>query len=781
MNKILLSLTALILLSAFLRAQTTELKGRVTTTASKEALIGVTVIADSSATATSSDVNGDYSLKLMPGKHNLTFKMIGMSEKRLVVELKEGETKSLNVSLEESTKELGLVVVSASKFEQRIEDVTMSMQVLKPDIVENKNTTSMDEIIDQIPGVNVIDGQANIRGGSGWSYGAGSRVTVLVDDLPQLTADAGDAKWSFLPVENLQQIEVIKGASSAQFGASALNGVINIRTAYPTATPKTKLNIFTGFYDPNQKIELNDTTYDLNWSGNIPHKMSGANFFHSRQIKNFDLVVGGNVLMDDGYRQGEYEMRGRFNFNTRYRSRKIDGLSYGLNFNTMYTVGTLFFIWQNDTTGAFLPLGGTGDGTSLSDYTTYRTNVDPFLTYADKKGNTHKIRTRYFKTTNINNTNQGSTAQFYYGEYQYQKRFSDKLSLSGGIAENYSKVVSDLYENHDGNNFAGYAQADFKLWKLTFSLGGRAEKYRIDSLSDKITPVFRSGINYHVLKETYLRASYGQGYRYPSIAEKYVSTDVGLLGIFPNDSLSAEKGSSTEIGLMQGIKISGWKGYFDVAIFQNKYDNMIEFAFSQWAPVPSHPPYVHYIGFKGLNIGNTKITGIDISLSGVGKICGINTTLIAGYTYIKPIQTYFDSTYIKAIGKALGIEDNGYLGTDSSNILKYRFQNMFKGDLEFGYKKFAIGLSVRYTSYMKNIDKLFVHPFWGSQISPGVTHYRQSYKSGDTIYDLRMSCQVTENAKLSLIVKNLTNHLYMQRPTDMQPPRIFMVQVGINF
>jgi iron complex outermembrane receptor protein len=112
------------------------------------------------------------------------------------------------------------------------------MEVIKPSLVENTNATTMESIVDQVPGVNVIDGQANIRGGAGWSYGAGSRVLVLVDDIPQLSADASDAKWTFIPTENLEQVEVIKGATSALFGSSALNGVINFRTAYPRDTRK---------------------------------------------------------------------------------------------------------------------------------------------------------------------------------------------------------------------------------------------------------------------------------------------------------------------------------------------------------------------------------------------------------------------------------------------------------------------------------------------------------------------------------------------------------------
>src|SRR5205085_5635963 len=116
-------------------------------------------------------------------------------------------------------------------------------------LIESRNAVAMDEGLDYIPGVNIIDGQANIRGGSGWSYGAGSRVQIMVDDLPQLTADANDAKWNFFPVENLEQIEVIKGASSVMFGSSALNGVMNIRTAFPRDTPSTKVSLFGGMYD----------------------------------------------------------------------------------------------------------------------------------------------------------------------------------------------------------------------------------------------------------------------------------------------------------------------------------------------------------------------------------------------------------------------------------------------------------------------------------------------------------------------------------------------------
>jgi outer membrane cobalamin receptor len=763
----------------------TGIKGTITTAKTKETLAGVTVIADDT-NAVSSEPDGSYFLKLEPGNHNVAFKLIGFTQKKLSVEINEGEIKTLNISLEESSKELGLVVVSASKFEQRIEDVTVSMEVIKPTLVENKNTTSMEDILDQVPGVNVVDQQANIRGGAGWSYGAGSRVLVLVDDLPEITADAGDVKWSFLPVENLEQIEVIKGASSALFGSSALNGVINIRTAYPRDTPMTKINFFTGIYDTDQKLKSGDTTYNINWAGSIPQRNSGMDFLHSRKIKNLDFVMGGNIFMDEGYRQGEHEYRGRINANLRYHPQHMKGLSYGVNVNTMFTDGSLFFLWNDDSTGAYIPLPNT-----LSSYQTHRTNVDPFITYVDKKGNSLKLRTRWFNTINENSTNQESTGNFYYSELQYQKHFSENVVVTGGVVRSFSEVRSELYQDHSGDNLAFYAQGDLKWKKFSFSFGGRAEQNALDTVKEKFITVARAGINYHLFNQTHLRASFGQGYRYPSVAEKFVKTEVGGVFVYPNSSLDFEKGFSSEIGIRQGFKVGRWLGYLDAAAFWTEYENMIEFVFGPWDSVYIDANGIHGFGFRSFNIGDTRIKGIDISFGGSGEIApGLKVSALAGITFIDPKQISFDSAYIKVVESPFDtflVGRNSYLGSDSSYYLKYRFSTMIKADVELEYKKVSFGIGMRYNSFMKNVDKAFAtiiqpSPFFPpTQIVPGLKHYRETHRTGDAVFDARLSYQLIKFLKTAFIVKNVFNRIYMGRPGDMQAPRSFVVQVSCVF
>jgi hypothetical protein len=53
---------------------------------------------------------------------------------------------------------------------------------------------------------------------------------------------------------------------------------------------------------------------------------------------------------------------------------------------------------------------------------------------------------------------------------------------------------------------------------------------------------------------TYIRGSFGQGFRYPSVAELFVTTALGPLGIYPNEKLKPEKGYSAELGIKQGFQ-----------------------------------------------------------------------------------------------------------------------------------------------------------------------------------------------------------------------------------
>ena len=316
-------------------------------------------------------------------------------------------------------------MISAGKFEQRLEEITVSMEVIKPNLIENKNTTNIQTTLDQVPGVNITDGQANIRGGSGWSYGAGSRVLVMVDDMPLISGDAGQVQWKLIATENINQVEIIKGASSVLYGSSALNGVINIRTAFPVQKNidknsglsypgYTKVNMHFGLIDfPERDV--------LNWNGNKRRAFKGIEFLQAFKLDNLNLSIGGNIFKDDGYRMGEITDRKRFNFNGTYKSKKVEGLSFGINGNFLFQSSGSVMIWKS-LDEAYIPL----DGITTTNGDTY--NIDPFIIFR-KGNNRHALRTRFLRVINDNSTkgednNQDNKSQIYFTDYQWQKNFS---------------------------------------------------------------------------------------------------------------------------------------------------------------------------------------------------------------------------------------------------------------------------------------------------------------------------------------------------------------------
>ena len=274
-------------------AQQQRVTGKVTDDAG--ALPGVAVYTDENH-ATTTDANGDYILMLDKGSWTLKAKLLGYETFQKVILV--GENNFFQIHLIPLSKQLQSVVVSAGKFEQKLEEVTVTMETIKPKSFETTGDNNVETALEHVTGLNVNDGQANIRGGSGFSYGAGSRVLVLVDDMPMLSADANDAKWSFLPIENLEQIEIIKGASSALYGSSAMNGVINFRTGYAKSDPVTKIVQYNGIYDSPRRKEIK-------WWGKETQMLSGANMFHSQKFGQWDFVAGGHYLLDEGFRKGE--------------------------------------------------------------------------------------------------------------------------------------------------------------------------------------------------------------------------------------------------------------------------------------------------------------------------------------------------------------------------------------------------------------------------------------------------------------------------------------------
>lgn len=788
MNKIpFLATLAFLLSTPALFAQKALLKGVMTEEKSGTPLISATVQVGYVGTIT--DFDGRYELLLEPGQYEVVFSFVGFEPKTETLTLKAGEQRQIDVALAESSNILSTATVTSGKHEKALGEVTVSLDVIKPNLIQNTNQTSLSGLLDKVPGVNLVGDQANIRGGSGFSYGAGSRVLLLVDDMPILQADAGYPQWEDVPLENIEQVEVVKGAASALYGSSALNGIINVRTAYAKSAPETKFSPFaTLFMAPKDQ--------SLKW-WDTPRYTAGGSFSHKQKLGKLDLVLGGNYLRNESVNQESWSRRGRANIGLRYRI--TDKLSVGLNSNFNRSKGSSFFYWGGIDSLLYSP------GTAVSNSNSFRYNIDPFVTYFDPANNRHRLMGRFFSVNNVSETDdadQSNQSDVSYAEYQFQRKM-DKIGLvltAGGVFIG-TAVRAPLYGDttFTSQNLAGYLQLDKKLFdRLNLSAGFRYESNKIltpEIISYKLNgavvrmdtvpngeikeakPVFRLGASYELGKVTFLRASWGQGYRFPSIAEKFIYTLFGGTPIIPNVELTSETGWSAELGLRQGFKAGGFSAFLDVAAFVSEYQNMMEFNIV----LAGFPP-----PFQSQNVGDTRIRGLEASITGRGDIFGLETTVLAGYTYIDPrFKDFAPLDSIKNASAAYRQTDayrnaiNSSIcsaGNSCENVLKYRYKHTFKFDIESRAGMFSLGVAGVYNSFMENIDEVFE-----SLVVPGLRQYRKENQHGDFILSARTAFFPNDHLKLSLIGNNLTNRAYVARPGKLEPTRNLTLRVDYSF
>jgi iron complex outermembrane receptor protein len=800
----LLTLLGLLLcLSSWAQAGTVKLTGRVIDSQSQKPLGAVLVYFENTSYGMSSTPEGTFSIEAPAG--NYTLIAAYLTHQTFKKEINLSSNQEFNIALTPNDNQMNLVVVSAGRYEQNIGEVTVSMEVIQPKLIQDKNAVNIAEILQQTPGVAIVDDEPQIRSGSGYSFGAGSRVQVLVDNIPILSGDAGKPSWGFLPTENVSQVEIIKGASSVLYGSSALSGVINFRTAYPTLKPKTTVSVYHGFYSKPQS----DSAVYWNRQG----MKSGINFLHSEKFGKLDFVLASSVQYDDGhlgpikdtadgsFSNGGYNPlkvdrynagnRARLNLNLRYRL--TDRLYIGLAgiYSTSNSLSTL--IWGNSSTDLYGAYAGSATRTIQQLYT-----VDPSVQYTSKKGAVHTLKSRWQSLDNNNDNNQGNFSDVFYSEYQVQKNWElhkiKNLTTTAGVVNTNTDARGELFVggNPDGHNrarnTAAYFQVDKKIGeRLNLSGGVRYEQFVLNSEKNG-KPVFRAGANYKLGQATYLRASYGQGYRFPSIAEKFIVTSLGAITVFANPDLKPETSYNAEVGVKQGFKIGEFKGFIDIAAFQQEFRNFIEFTFGQWGT-----DFSQYfgLGFKSLNTGSARIRGAELSIMGEGNIRKTKFQLLAGYTYTKPVSTTPDYVYgTSPISTTSIFANTTYQNTSSdgaNNILKYRLQHLIRFDLGCTRGNVNCGISFRHNSHMQNIDNAFqiledltASSPPESSFNPGIKDWRNTHTKGDFVFDARVGYTFSDKHKIALIMNNVLNREYAIRPLAIEEPRVTMVQYTLS-
>ena len=642
------------------------------------------------------------------------------------------------------------VVISTNKGFTKIKESTVGLSILKPYLIENKITTNINSALEQVPGVVINDDQINIRNGSGWSYGAGSRVMVCIDDMPMLSGDAGSVPFSFLPSEGINSVEVIKNAGSVLYGSSAVNGVVNMRSAPISPKGEGQITMIGGAYETPESLKFNGESQFL----------YGINGFYRKKVGSHSISFNWNQLNDDSYRMGDFDNRVRIGWRYGYEPAWSKKLKLWLNGNIQRGQSGSFLLWE-DNKKAYNSLGN-----AVTKNTGSRFYLDPILEW---NGNwKHTFQNRYFAVKNDidngdPNNNQDNQSQYYYSEWRSSKTFNRFLNFTGGLVNSYTLSQSPLFlGDHKARNHAGYSQLTFKSRGWIVELGSRYEYFQLDD-KNRQKPVFRAGLNKQLGKATFWRASYGEGFRFPSMAELFTKTSTGNVFVLPNPELEPETSQNFEIGIKQGFKInrSGklFTGYADLSYYRLNVQNLMEYTFNNWNGG---------IGFKSINVSPASIQGFEIESGGNLNINKQQIRWFLGYTYSLPLVQNPEQTLS---GTALTYAD---LASDPTPFMKYRNRHIIRGDVEYNVNPFVLGISYRYESGFENVDKIFLE----DAVIKGVSDQYRNGKIDAHIFDLRAGVTLNKNLDFMVQIRNLTQQLYMGRPADMSAPRMYQIQLN---
>jgi len=750
------------------------LRGKISDSQSGIPLVGASIIVPPNL-GTTTDAQGNFSIRLKAGQHKITVSHLAYASQTLLISL--SRDSNLLVVLEKQAATLNMINITGSKSERSILRDVSQVDILKADLIYNVNASKLADAIDKIPGVTVIDGQINIRNGSGFAYGAGSRAMMIVDGQPMLTADRNDVRWNFVPVEMIEQVEVVKGASSALYGAGALNGVVHVRTFWPGEKKhETRLQTYSTIYGKPRQTEQA-------WWGDTPPMENGIGIAHGQRIGRFDVVGGLNVINSRSFIQNSDQNQRRLTLKTRFRPKRDHGFTLLLSGSYMESSEADYIIWNDNDSGAYVPLRGTRpntfDGVVRIDRRQWQ--VSPAVHYNAKNGDTHKIQSRWYHLEFLNFSKNLET-NLYMVDYLYTRQISKNWKLSGGLNHQRFDVNDPIGIGvHNGKIQAVFMQFNREAARLNLEAGLRYEHFSLTGLPDRSAPVIKLGANYLLRDQLSLRASFGQGYRFPSMSEMFVNKPDDRLSIYPNPDLIPESGWSAELGIKKEISYGEWRVYADAALFMMDYKDMMAFTLGSFVPDsipnPTFNDYVRYLGFRSENISRARIGGIELSLTSVGKIGDVPLRIMAGYTYSYPVDLNYNDTlsnvfnYWGRLFSSIFASKNSHL---LQPMLKYRNRHLVKVDVESGYKNVLFGIDFRYYSRLESMDTLFI------AVIPGMTDYNASRSGNEYTFNLRAAYDFGKYGQLTFIVNNLTNRFYTLRFARAEPPRHFSIQYRIK-
>lgn len=581
--KIIGLLTAALLCAVPAAAQRT-VSGRVTDLAG-EPLPGATVVIQGTSVGTTTDAAGRYSLPLA-GRNNAILNASFIGYRSAIRSLKGGGETTVDFRLEEDVIGMEQVVVTGTRTPRLLKDAPIVTRVLSADDIRKVDATHIGDLLQsELSGIEfsyAMNQQVSLN-----MQGFGGNSVLFLVDGERLAGETLDnIDYSRLNLDNVERVEIVKGAASSLYGSNAVGGVVNLISKKQSDAWTANLNARYGAHNEQR------------YGGSVGFKAGRFANTLNVQRTSIDAIA----LKNDG------------DYNTVYGSRTWnfkERLTYDATDKLSFTARAGYFFRERNASEAARER------------------------YRDFSGG---VSGRY-------EFDENNRLELFYSFDQYDK--SDYGVQSKNDVRDYSNVqhiVRGLYNHTFAGRHTLTAGGDFmRDYLMSYQFAGNGAKHqyttdlfaqfewnpslrfnavagvRFDHFSDagasrfspKLSAMYKAG-------DCSLRASYAGGFRAPTLKEMYMNFDMAsVFMIYGNPDLAPE--TSHNFSLSAEYIRGRWS--LTATGFYNLVDNRITTAWNR-----------QLTGMQYVNMAALQVAGAEADAA-VKYPCGIGLRLSYVYTY----------------------------------------------------------------------------------------------------------------------------------------------------
>lgn len=539
-----------------------NVNGTAINKASGEPLPFVQVINTANNQSTFSDYSGSFSIDAVWGTDSLLFMANGYGQKTILA--------NENVIMKLSLLPIGLnsVVISTNREQELREETPVAISSVNTETIEANKPTSIDQVLNQTPGVNMVDlGNEQHTMSIRRPIDYGASYLYLEDGIPIRTSGVFNHNALLeINMANVSRIEIVRGPASSMYGSEAIGGAVNFISKKPTLKPtagvsvqgnnlgykrtdfytsstsKKKLGFrFAGYYANQTDGLLAHSDFNkLALSANMQYNLSKkSELIWSNSLIDYYSEMGGSLDSTKFYEKS-------YGSNQTFTHRAVNAFRSKVAYNHYWNKNS-----KTNVTGFFRnnSIAQNPSYRVKDDYKPWSGTGDPNLAHGEENENAfqsaglivqHKQQFKRYNSSLV----AGASAD--YSPNTYDANYISILKNDDGIYESFNSSDS-LLADYQANIFNTAIYGQFKsepIKNLKVLLGVRYDNFRYlfdnnlgsnsftavedgQNIFSRVIP--KIGATYQIKKHTGAYVNYSQGYVPPQVTTLYVGNDIPSL------------------------------------------------------------------------------------------------------------------------------------------------------------------------------------------------------------------------------------------------------------